>query len=109
MSWYTNPKVWSFVGGIGATVVGAAVCKTKKTRELAVAAVAKGIEIQQCANEGIQSIKDDANDLAEKARRKAAEDAALADLRAQIEARVREQVEAEMAAETAKDPAEQGE
>ncbi len=99
MSWYTNPKVWSFVGGIGAAVVGSAICGAKKTRELAVSAVAKGMQVQQDCQESLQSFKDDANDLAEEARRQAKIDAAREDRRAKIEARIREQVEAEMAAE----------
>lgn len=99
MTWYTSPKFWSFIGGLGAAAAGTVVCKAKKTRELAVCAVSKGMQIQQKASEGIQSIKDDAEDLAEEARRKAAIDAARADRRAQIEAKIREQVEAEMAAE----------
>lgn len=102
MAWYTNPKIWSFVGGIGAAAVGAVVCKADKTRELTVAAVAKGMQVQAKANEGLQSLKDDAADLAEEARRKAELDAERADRRAAIEARIREQVEAEMAAEDEK-------
>lgn len=98
MSWYTSAKFWCFVGGAAATAAGTAVCKAKKSRELAVKAIAKGMQIQQDASEGLQSIKDDAADLAEEARRQARIDAERADRRAQIEARIREQVEAEMAA-----------
>ena len=75
MTWYKSPKFWSFVGGIGAAAAGTVVCKAKKTRELAVCVVSKGMQIQQKASEGVQSIKDDAEDLAEEARRKAAIDA----------------------------------
>ena len=71
-------------------------CAAKKTRELAVSAVAKGMLVQEAYQENMQSLKDDAADLAEEARRQAAEEAARADRRAQIEARVRAQVEAEM-------------
>lgn len=99
MSWYTSAKFWSFVGGAAAAVAGTAVCKCRKSRELAVQAVAKGMQLQQGAAEGLQSIKDDAADLAEEARRQAEIDAERADRRAKIEARIREQVEAELEAE----------
>lgn len=102
MGWYTNPKVWSFAGGVAVALIGGAVAKLPQARDAAVKVVAKGMEIQQCANEGVQNIKDDAADLAEEARLKAKIDAARADRRAEIEARVREQVEAEMAAEDEK-------
>lgn len=99
MSWYTNPKFWSFIGGGAAVLAGGALCKCKKTRELAVSAVAKGMEVKQAADESLQTFKDDAADLAEEARRKAKLEAAEQDRRAAIEARIREQVEAEFAAE----------
>jgi len=101
MSWYTSAKLWSFVGGIGATIIGGLVAKAPKTREYAVKAVAKGMEVQQLCTEGVQTFKEDAEDLAAQAREQAKAEAALADRRAQIEKRIREQVEAEMAAEEA--------
>lgn len=106
MAWYTSGKFWSFVGGVAAAGIGSAICGSKKCRELTVAAVAKGMQVKQDASEGLQSIKDDAADLAEEARQQAKIDAARADRRAQIEARIREQVEAEMAAEEEKAQAE---
>ena len=51
MSWYTSAKFWSFVGGAAAAVAGTAVCKCRKSRELAVQAVAKGMQLQQGAAE----------------------------------------------------------
>lgn len=102
MSWYTSGKLWSFVGGVGATIIGGLVAKAPKTREYAVKAVAKGMEAQQYVTENVQSVKEDAEDLAAEARAKAKEAAELADRRAKIEARIREQVEAEMAAEEEK-------
>lgn len=103
MSWYTNAKVWSFVGGAAAAFVGSAVATLPQTRDVVVRIVAKGMEVQQCASEEIQNIRDEATDIAEEARRQARIDAARADKRAQIEARIREQVEAEMAAEDEKE------
>lgn len=99
MSWYTSPKFWSFVGGAVTACAAGAICSAKKTRELAVQAVAKGMVVKQNCSESLQSFKDDAADLAEEARQKAKVDAAREDRRAQIEARIREEVEAEMAAE----------
>lgn len=102
MSWYTSGKLWSFVGGVAAAGVASFVSKQPKTREIAVATVAQGMRLQQACADGIQSIKEDAEDLAAEARETAKAQAAEADRRAQIEARVREQVEAEFAAEDAK-------
>ena len=109
MSWYTSTKLWSFVGGVGATIIGGLVAKAPKTRECAVKVVAKGMEAQQFCNEGVQSIKEDAEDLAAEARKKARLEAELADRRAKIEARIREEVEAEMKAEEEKMAAEAAE
>ena len=99
MSWYTSGRFWCFVGGIAVAGVGSLIAKAPKTRECAVNALAKGMEWQQVANESIQSIKDDAADMAEEARQQSKIDAAREDRRAEIEAKIREQVEAELAKE----------
>ena len=101
MSWYTSGKFWTFVGGVAAAGIGTAIAKAPCTRKAAVNVLAKGMELQEAAKENFQSVKDEADDLAAEARKKAQLEAALADRRAAIEARVREQVEAEMAAEEA--------
>lgn len=99
MSWYTSSKLWCFVGGVAAAGIGTLIAKAPKTREYAVSALAKGMEMQQTCNENIKSIKDDAADMAEEALQQSRADAAREDRRAEIEARIREQVEAELAAE----------
>ena len=99
MSWYTSSKLWCFIGGAAAAGVGALIAKAPKTRECAVTALAKGMELQQTCNENIQSIKEDAADMAEEALQQSKADAAREDRRVEIEARIREQVEAELAAE----------
>lgn len=101
MSWYKNSKLWSFIGGVGAVLVGGAVVSAEATRKAVVSVMAKGMQVGQDCSEGFQSLKDDASDLAAEARMRAREQAAQDDRRAQIEERVRVQVEAEMAAEQA--------
>ena len=107
MSWYTSSKLWCFVGGAAAATLVNFAAKQPAVREAAVTVLAKGIEVQQSANENIQSIKEDAEDMAAEARDQARAEAAEADYRAEIEARIREEVEAEIAAqkEAAQKPA----
>ena len=102
MAWYTSGRLWCFVGGVGATLIGGLVAKAPKTREIAVKVVSKGMEAQQFCTENVQTLKEDAEDLAAEARKKAKLEAELADKRAAMEKRIREQVEAEMAAEEEK-------
>lgn len=97
MSWYTSSKFWSFVGGAAAAAIAGIAAKQPETRKAAVSVVAKGLEIQQICNEEVQSMRDEAEDLAADARKKAKMQQAKADRRAAIEARIREQVEAELA------------
>lgn len=101
MSWYKSSKLWSFIGGAGAVLIGSAVVSAEATRKAVVSVMAKGMQVGQDCLAQFQSIKDDASDLAAEARMRAREQAALDDRRAQIEERVRAQVEAEMAAEQA--------
>lgn len=97
MSWYTGKAFWSFVGGIVAAAAAKTISEQPKARELIVGAVAKGMETHSKANADIQSIKDDAADLAAGSRRKAQIDALIADRRRALEDKIREQVEAEYA------------
>lgn len=99
MSWYTNAKLWSFVGGVAAACAGAAVSQSKAARSAAVTVLSKGMMAKEDAQECLQSIKDDAEDACADARAAAKKEAALSARRAEIEARIRAQVEAEMAAE----------
>lgn len=97
MAWYKNGKIWAFVGGVAAAGAGAALSTSSKVRQLAVKGVAQGILLKEGAQETVQSIKDDAEDVAAEARQDAKNKAALAAKRAEIEERIRAQVEAEMA------------
>ena len=105
MSFLTSGKFWSFIGGIAAAAIAGVAAKQPEARKAAVSVVAKGMEIQQICNEEVQSVRDDAEDLAADARKKAKMEQAKADRRAAIEARIREQVEAELAAEEAAEQA----
>lgn len=98
MSWFASKAFWSFVGGIGAAAAATAISKQPKTREVIVGAVAKGMEAQANCNANIQSIKEDASDLAAESRRNAQIEAEIADRRRALEEKIREQVEAEFAA-----------
>ncbi len=102
MSWYKSGKLWCFVGGVAAAAVGTTLAKSEKVRELTVAGVAKGMEIQECAQEAIQDIKDKAEDVCADARAKAKADALHQEKMIKIEERVRKLVEEEMAAEEEK-------
>ncbi len=97
MSWYTGKAFWSFVGGIAAAAAAKTISQQPKAREVIVGAVAKGMEAHSKANADLQSIKDDAADLAAESRRKAQIDAMIADRRRALEDKIREQVEAEYA------------
>jgi len=60
---FKNEKVWCAIGGAAAVIVGKKVFASKKTRELAVAGLAKGMKLTHDAKEAFQSMKDDAADL----------------------------------------------
>lgn len=90
--------LWSFIGGIGVAVAAKAISQQPKTRELVVGATAKCMEAQANASAGLQSIKEDAADIAAESRRNAQIEAEIADRRRALEDKIREQVEAEYAA-----------
>ena len=93
-------KLLLFAGGALASGVVQAVAKQPKVREAMVNCVAKGMQIKADADEALQNIKDDAEDVCADARYEAKVKAATEARRAQIEERIRAEVEAEMAAET---------
>lgn len=63
-----------FAAGVAATVAGIAVSKCPKTRELIVKGMAKGIKIQQNAQEAIQNMREEAEDLVLEAQKEAQEE-----------------------------------
>lgn len=99
MSWYTNSKVWAFVGGVAASVIGGSLAKNPAVRKIAVDGVAKGMLAKETYQETVQSIKDDAEDVCADARIEAKAKAKREARMAEMEERIREQVEAEMQAE----------
>lgn len=62
-----------FFTGVAATIIGNAVVKCPKTRELTVRALAKGMKIKRNAQISIQNLKEDAEDLYHEAAVKAEE------------------------------------
>lgn len=58
-----NEKLWCAVAGAAAIVVGKKVLKSEKTRNLAVAGLAKGMKLQNDAKATFQNIKDEASDI----------------------------------------------
>ena len=60
---FKNQKVWCAIGGAAAVIVGKKILTAKKTRELAVTVLAKGMKFTHDAKEAFQNMKDDAADL----------------------------------------------
>ena len=60
---FKNEKLWCAVSGAAALVVGKKIVKSKKTRELAVSGLAKGMKLQSDAKSAFQNMKDQASDL----------------------------------------------
>lgn len=60
---FKNQKLWCAVGGAAAVIVGKKIVKAKKTREIAVTGLAKGMKLQSDAKAAFQNMKDEASDL----------------------------------------------
>ncbi|MDO5095461.1 MAG: DUF1490 domain-containing protein [Peptostreptococcaceae bacterium] len=56
-------NAWSFVAGIAATVAGIQIAKSPKTREMMVNTLAKGMKLQHDAQEAIQNMREEAEDI----------------------------------------------
>lgn len=72
MEWYKNKKMWTFVGGMATAVIGSKVLKAPCTREACVKGIAAGMKLKNDAAATIQNIKEDAQDICNDAREKAA-------------------------------------
>ena len=72
MEWYKNKKMWTFVGGMATAVIGSKVLKAPGTREACVKGIAAGMKLKNDAAATIQNIKEDAQDICNDAREKAA-------------------------------------
>jgi hypothetical protein len=60
---FKNEKVLCALGGAAAVIIGNVILKSKKTRQLAVSGLAKGMKLQNDAKEAFQNMKDEAQDL----------------------------------------------
>ena len=68
---FKDEKFWCAVGGAAAVILGKKVVKAKKTRELAVTGLAKGMKLTSDAKSAFQSMKDEAQDLCYEAKEQA--------------------------------------
>jgi hypothetical protein len=60
---FKNEKVLCALGGAAAVIIGNVILKSKKTRQLAVSGLAKGMKLQNDAKEAFQNMKDEAQDI----------------------------------------------
>ncbi len=60
---FKNEKLWCAIGGAVAVIVGKKIVISKKTRQLAVSGLAKGMKMQSDAKEVFQNMKDEAADI----------------------------------------------
>ncbi|WP_295212021.1 DUF1490 domain-containing protein [Ruminococcus sp.] len=60
---FKDEKFWCAVGGAAALVVGKKIVKAKKTRELAVTGLAKGMKLKSDAQTALRNMKDEASDI----------------------------------------------
>lgn len=63
LSCFKNEKLWCVIGGAVAVIVGKKIVTSKKTRQLAVSGLAKGMKLQNDAKEVFQNMKDEAADI----------------------------------------------
>ena len=61
---FKNEKLWCVVGGAVAMVIGKKIVTAKKTRQLAVSGLAKGMKLQNDAKAAFQDICCDAKEQA---------------------------------------------
>ena len=60
---FKNEKFWLVAAGAAGVIVGKKIITAKKTRQLAVTGLAKGMKLQSDAKEAFQNMRDDAADL----------------------------------------------
>lgn len=66
-----NEKFWCVAAGAAGALIGRKVLTAKKTRELAVSGLAKGMKLTHDAKAVFQDMKDEAEDLCYEAKEKA--------------------------------------
>ncbi len=82
---FKNEKLWCVVGGAVAMVIGKKIVTAKKTRQLAVSGLAKGMKLQNDAKAAFQNMKDEAQQINEE-RQEAKEAAEIEDAAEETEA-----------------------
>ena len=60
---FKNQKFLCALGGAAAVIIGKKIITAKKTRELAVSGIAKGMKLTHDAKEVFQNMKDEAADI----------------------------------------------
>ncbi len=68
---FKNEKFWCVVAGAAGVIIGKKVITSKKTRELAVTGLAKGMKLTHDAKAAFQSMKDEAEDMCYEAKEQA--------------------------------------
>lgn len=68
---FKNEKFWCVVAGAAGVIIGKKVLTSKKTRELAVTGMAKGMKLSHDAKAAFQSMKDEAEDMCYEAKEQA--------------------------------------
>ena len=60
---WKNEKLWCAIAGAATVIIGKKVITSKKTRQIAVSGLAKGMKLQNDAREAFQNMKDEAADI----------------------------------------------
>lgn len=60
---WKNEKLWCAIAGAATVIIGKKVITSKKTRQIAVSGLAKGMKLQNDAKEVFQNMKDEAADI----------------------------------------------
>lgn len=68
---FKNEKFWLVAAGAAGVIVGKKILTAKKTRELAVTGLAKGMKFTSDAKETFQNMRDEAQDLCYEAKEQA--------------------------------------
>ena len=68
---FKNEKFWLVAAGAAGVIVGKRIITAKKTRQLAVTGLAKGMKLTSDAKSAFQSMKDEAQDLCYEAKEQA--------------------------------------
>lgn len=66
-----NEKFWCVIAGAAGVIIGKKVLTSKKTRELAVTGMAKGMKLTHDAKAVFQGVKDEAEDICYEAKEQA--------------------------------------